>query len=182
MQITPEQGQFMGLLVEMLHAKDVLEIGVFTGYSSLAVARCLPSDARLVACDVSEEYTSVAQRYWREAGVADRIDLRIGPAVETMDKMIANGDQGQFDFIFIDADKANYDRYYERGLVLLRSGGLLAIDNVLWHGRIIDRDNNDPDTIAIRELNKKLKADERISLSMLPIGDGLTLAVKRRST
>lgn len=180
MQITPEQGQLMGLLVEMLHAKDVLEIGVFTGYSSLAVARCLPSDGRLVACDVSVEYTDIAQRYWREAGVANRVDLRIGPALETLDRMIANGEHGQFDFIFIDADKSNYDAYYERSLVLVRSGGLIGIDNVLWHGRVIDPNVNDPDTEAIRALNRKLKDDPRISLSLLPIGDGLSLAVKRR--
>lgn len=179
MQITPEQGQFMSLLVRMLNARNTIEVGVFTGYSSICVAEALPSDGKVVACDVSEEYTSIARRYWREAGVEDRIDLRIGPALATLDRMISSGRQGQFDFAFIDADKANYDGYYERLLILVRAGGVIAIDNVLWHGRVVDATVTDEDTQAIRTLNAKISRDERVWVSMLGIGDGLTLALKR---
>lgn len=179
MQITPEQGQFMSLLLQVMGAKRVLEIGVFTGYSSLITAMTLPDDGQIVACDVSEEWTSVARRYWREAGVEQKIDLRLAPAVETLDALIAQGRQGTFDFVFIDADKVNHVNYYERALTLVRRGGLIAVDNVLWSGRVIDSTVQDEDTRAIRELNSKLKADNRVSLSMLPIGDGLTLAMKR---
>ena len=180
MQITPEQGQFFSLLIQMLNAKDTLEIGVFTGYSSIAVALALPSDGKLIACDISDEYTQVARRYWKEAGVTNKIELRLGPALKTLDGLIADGAAGSFDFVFIDADKQGYDAYYERSLVLLRSGGVLAIDNVLWHGHVADPQAMDPDTNAIRDLNAKVASDDRVIASMLPIGDGLTLALKRR--
>ena len=180
MQITPEQGQFFSLLIQMLNAKDTLEIGVFTGYSSIAVALALPSDGKLIACDISDEYTQVARRYWKEAGVTNKIELRLGPALKTLDGLIADGAAGSFDFVFIDADKQGYDAYYERSLVLLRSGGVLAIDNVLWHGQVADPQAMDPDTNAIRDLNAKVASDDRVIASMLPIGDGLTLALKRR--
>lgn len=179
MQISPEQGQFMRLLVELLGVERALEIGVFTGYSSLSVALALPAKGRIVACDVSEEYTSVARRYWNEAGVAGRIDLRIGPAVETLAKLLEEGAAGSFDFSFIDADKGNYDAYYERSLELLRPGGLMAIDNALWGGRVADDSDQGEDTRAIRLLNAKVAADERVSMSMVPIGDGLLLVRKR---
>jgi caffeoyl-CoA O-methyltransferase len=179
MQISPEQGQFMFLLARLVGARKALEVGVFTGYSSLAVAMALPEDGRLVACDVSEEWTSIARRYWQEAGVADRIDLRLAPALETLDGLLDAGDAGTFDFAFVDADKGNYGAYYERVLVLLRPGGLVAIDNTLWSGRVADASVDDPDTSAIRAFNAKLHLDSRVDLSMLPGGDGLTLARKR---
>ncbi len=178
MQVPPEHGQFLALLIQLMGARRTLEIGVFTGYSSLAVALALPNDGRILACDVSEEYTSVARRYWKEAGVDHMIELRIGPALETLQGLLAQ-QQGQFDFAFIDADKANYDGYYECALKLVRAGGLIAIDNVLWHGKVIDAEVNDADTLAIRALNKKLLGDSRVSLSMIPISDGLTLLLKR---
>jgi predicted O-methyltransferase YrrM len=180
MQISPEQGQFMGMLMGLLNAKLTLEVGVFTGYSSISVALALPEDGKIIACDVSEEYTSVARRYWRGAGVEHKIDLRLAPAVATLDALLAEGKSGAFDFAFIDADKENYDQYYERALRLLRPGGLIAIDNVLWHGKVMDDSVRDDDTRAIRALNEKLHYDERVSLSMLAMGDGLTLAWKRR--
>ena len=179
MQIGPEQGQFMALLVELLGVKQALEVGVFTGYSSLAVALAMPPEGRLIACDVSEEYTSVARRYWARAGVAGKIELKLGPALETLDKLLAEGRAGSFDFAFVDADKPNYLGYYERCLELLRPGGLLAIDNVLWGGEVANPKVKDADTKAIRALNDKAAKDERISLSLLPLGDGLTLARKR---
>ncbi len=179
MQISPEQGQFMQMLVQLMQAKKYLEIGVFTGYSSLAVAMALPADGRIVACDVSEEFTAIARRYWQEAGVADKIDLRLAPALDTLDALIADGWSGSFDFAFIDADKTNYDGYYEKALTLMRPGGLIAFDNVLWDGSVADPAIQDEDTVALRNLNEKLHGDERVSLSMLPIGDGLTLALKR---
>jgi caffeoyl-CoA O-methyltransferase len=179
MQISPEQGQFMRLLIELLGVRRVIEIGVFTGYSGLSMALALPPDGKLIGCDVSEEFTAVARRYWREAGVADRIELRLAPAVETLDRLLADGAAGSFDLAFIDADKENYDAYYEKCLTLLRPGGVILIDNVLWTGRVVDPLDNTADTRAIRALNKKLHADQRISLSLLPIGDGLTLARKR---
>jgi predicted O-methyltransferase YrrM len=178
MQITPEQGQFMALLVRLMGAKKALEVGVFTGYSSLAVALALPPDGHITACDVSEEWTSVARRYWREAGVDNKITLHLAPAAETLDKLYANGQAGTYDFAFIDADKSNYDHYYESALTLLRPGGLITIDNVLWGGKVIDPAVNDEDTVALRVLNKKLHTDTRVWLSMLSIGDGLTLACK----
>jgi caffeoyl-CoA O-methyltransferase len=179
MQISAEQGQFMALLVHLLSARKTLEIGVFTGYSSLAVALALPDDGRIIACDVSEEWTSIARRYWREAGVERKIDLRLGPALKTLDDLIAQGQGGRFDFAFIDADKENYINYYERALVLVRQGGLIAVDNVLWDGKVIDLSENDADTRAIRAFNESLHKDERVWLSMLPIRDGLTLACKK---
>jgi len=179
MQIAPEQGQFMGLLVRLLGARKCLEIGVFTGYSALAVALALPFDGRLVACDVSEEFTAIARRYWEEAGVDPIIRLHLAPAVETLDGLLADGEGGTFDFAFIDADKVNYAGYFERALELLRPGGLVVVDNVLWDGKVADATVNDPDTAAIRALNESLLGDERIDLSLLPVGDGLTLARKR---
>lgn len=179
MQIAPEQGQFMALLARLLGARRTLEVGVFTGYSSLAVALALPEDGRVVACDVSEEFTAVARRYWREAGVAGKIDLRIAPAADTLDALIAAGDAGTFDFAFLDADKESYDRYYEQSLVLVRPGGLIAIDNVLWDGEVADPSKSGPALDAIRALNAKLVADERVDLSVLPLADGLTLARRR---
>jgi predicted O-methyltransferase YrrM len=180
MQITPEQGQFMALLIQMLNAKDVIEVGVFTGYSSTVVAMALPADGKLIACDLNEEYTRMARRYWQQAGVDNKIELRLGPAVRTLDDMIADGGTGTYDFAFIDADKSNYDAYYERLLTLLRPGGVIAIDNVLWHGRVVDESVQDEDTNAIRRLNAKIANDNRVLMTMLPIGDGLTLAMKRR--
>jgi predicted O-methyltransferase YrrM len=179
MQIAPEQGQLMALLVQLLGARRTLEVGVFTGYSSLAVALALPADGRVVACDVSEEWTNVARRYWREAGVEGKIDLRLAPALATLDALLEEGQAGAFDFAFIDADKSNYDAYYERALELVRAGGLVCIDNVLWSGRVADADVTDEDTAAIRALNRKLHGDERVSLSLVPVADGLTLALKR---
>jgi len=179
MQIAPEQGQFMALLVRLIGARRTLEIGTFTGYSALSVALALPPDGRIVACDVSTDYTDIAGPFWREAGVADKIDLRIAPALETLDALIAEGPDNDFDFAFIDADKENYDGYYERCLRLVRPGGLIAIDNVLWTGSVIDPAKDDADTNAIRALNAKLKTDERVDISLVPIGDGLTLARRR---
>ena len=179
MQIAPEQGQFMGLLVELVGAKCALEIGTFTGYSSVCFARAMGPAGRLVCCDISEHYTAVARRYWAEAGVADRIELKLGPALATLDGMLAAGAAGQYDFAFIDADKTNYDGYYERVLKLLRAGGLVAIDNMLWNGAVADPKDQEPDTLAIRRLNEKLHADERVTASLVPIGDGLLLARKR---
>jgi caffeoyl-CoA O-methyltransferase len=179
LQISPEQGQFMALLVELTGARKALEIGTFTGYSALAVALTLPADGKLVACDVSEEWTTIARRYWSAAGVADKIELRLAPAADSLAALLAEGQAGSFDFAFIDADKGGYDAYYEGALTLLRPGGLIAIDNVLRNGRVIDKGDTHPDTAAIRALNLKLRDDARVSLSMLPIGDGLTLARKR---
>jgi caffeoyl-CoA O-methyltransferase len=179
MQISPEQGQFMALLVQLMGAKKTLEVGVFTGYSSLVVALALPADGKVVACDVSEEYTAIARRYWQQAGVDHKIDLRIAPALETLDQLIASGQSGTFDFAFIDADKSNYDAYFERALQLIRPGGLVAIDNVLWSGQVADPAVQDNRTTQIRALNQKLLHDTRITLSLVPIGDGLTLALKQ---
>ncbi|MCA1592351.1 MAG: class I SAM-dependent methyltransferase [Acidobacteria bacterium] len=180
MQISPEQGQFMALLVQLLNARKTLEVGVFTGYSSLCVALALPADGKVAACDISEEWTQIARRYWEEAGVAGKIILRLAPASETLDELIAGGQAGTFDFAFIDADKGNYESYYERALKLVRVGGLIAIDNVLWSGRVADAEDQEQDTVAIRALNQKLHRDERVTLSLIPIADGLTLALKRR--
>lgn len=179
MQIAPEQGQFMALLVQLLGATKTLEVGVFTGYSTLCVALALPPNGKIVACDVSEEYTRVARRYWQAAEVADKIDLRVAPALDTLDRLIADGQAETFDFAFIDADKVNYEGYYERSLRLVRPGGLIAVDNVLWFGRVTDPQNQDKSTLAIRAFNEKLHYDERVSLSLVPIADGLTLALKR---
>lgn len=179
MQVAPDQGQFLGLLVQLIGARQALEIGVFTGYSALSVALALPPEGRLVACDVSEEYTAIARRYWDKAGVADKVDLRIAPALETLDHLLADGAQGHFDFVFIDADKVNYQKYYERSLQLLRPGGLMAIDNVLWGGSVADPSNTEPSTQALRQFNAALHTDDRITLSMIPVADGITLAMKR---
>lgn len=179
MQIGPEQGQFMALLLELLGARLVLEVGTFTGYSALAMALALPDDGRVVACDVSEEWTRIGRRYWEEAGVSHKIDLRLGPAAETLEALLEDGAAGTLDFVFIDADKTSYDRYYELSLRLLRTGGLVAIDNTLWDGKVVDETVRDEDTEAIRALNRKLLDDERVTLSLVPIGDGLTLARKR---
>jgi caffeoyl-CoA O-methyltransferase len=179
MQIAPDQGQLMQMLVRLLGARRTLEVGVFTGYSSLSVALALPDDGKIIACDVSEEFTAIARRYWARAGVAHKIDLRLAPALETLDGLLAEGQAGTFDFAFIDADKENYDGYYERALQLVRLGGLIAIDNVLWHGKVIDPQAQDEDTRAIRALNEKLCDDDRILLSLLSISDGLTLALKQ---
>ena len=178
MQTSPEQGQFLQLLARIIGAKETLEVGVFMGYSSTWVALALPADGRIIACDVSEEYTARARETWRQAGVESKIDLRLAPAIETLDALIAQGNAGQFDMAFIDADKGNYANYYERALVLLRTGGIIAVDNVLWDGRVIDETAQDADTIAIRDFNAKLHADTRVALSLVPLGDGLTLACK----
>jgi predicted O-methyltransferase YrrM len=179
MQIAPEQGQFMALLVRLMGARKTLEIGVFTGYSSTAVGLALPVGARLIACDVSEEYTKVARRYWQDAGLENKIELRLGPALQTLDALLAAGHTGTFDFVFIDADKEQYDAYYERSLQLVRKGGLIAVDNAFRGGRVADPAVTDPATQAVRKLNEKLLNDERIDLSLVPIGDGLSLARKR---
>jgi caffeoyl-CoA O-methyltransferase len=176
MQISPDQGQFMALLVRLIGARRCLEIGTFTGYSALAVALALPADGRVVCCDVSEEYTAVARRAWASAGVVGKIDLHLAPARVTLDKLRAEGRRGSFDFAFIDADKENYDHYYEAALELVRIGGVIAIDNVLWSGAVIDPKKQDADTKALRALNRKLRDDQRVDISMLPLGDGLTLA------
>jgi predicted O-methyltransferase YrrM len=178
-QISAEQGQFMALLMRLIRARRTIEIGVYTGYSALVVAEALPDDGRMIACDISEEWTEVARRYWREAGVERKIDLRLAPALETLDDLIAGGQANQFDFVFIDADKPNYTNYYERALVLLRPGGLIGVDNVLWYGRVIDASYEDADTRAIRAFNERVAGDDRVWLSMLPVRDGLTLAVKK---
>lgn len=179
MQISPEQGQFMRLVNEILGSRRTLEVGVFTGYSAISVALALPQNGRIIACDVNEEWTRIAQRYFAEAGVADKIDLRIRPAVETLDALIAEGHSGQFDFAFVDADKEGYLAYYERCLTLLRTGGIVAFDNVLWDGRVADPADQSASTVAVRALNDQLASDERVTLSLVPIGDGLTLARKR---
>jgi predicted O-methyltransferase YrrM len=179
MQVPPEHGQFLALLVQLMGARRTLEIGVFTGYSSLAVALALPNDGSILACDVSEEFTSVARRYWNEAGVDHMIDLRIGPAIDTLHSLITQRQHGRFDFAFIDADKSNYEAYYECALELVRPGGLIAIDNVLWHGQVVDPAVNDEETLVLRALNKKLLGDSRVAISMVPISDGLTLCCKR---
>jgi len=179
MQISPEQGQFIALLVELTGARKCLEVGTFTGYSTLSVALALPEDGQIVACDISEEFTSRAKPYWQEAGVAGKIDLRLGPALETLDALIADGESGAFDFAFIDADKVNYQGYFQRALDLIRRGGLILVDNVLWSGAVVDPARDDEDTEAIRAFNQACADDPRISLSLVPIGDGLTLARKR---
>ena len=178
MQISPEQGSFMAFLVGLINGKRTLDIGVFTGYSSLVVALALPEDGYVTACDINTEWTDIARKYWKLAQVEDKIDLRIAPALETLDELLTDGCRGTYDFSFIDADKINYQQYYERSLELVRSGGLIAIDNVLWGGSVIDDSIQDSSTKAIRKFNKKLYQDERVSISMVPIGDGLTLARK----
>jgi caffeoyl-CoA O-methyltransferase len=178
MQISPLQGQFMSLLARLIDARRTIEVGVFTGYSALCVARALPAGGRLVACELNEEYAAIGRRFWEEAGVLDKIDLRLGPALETLESLLADGEAGTFDLGFIDADKENYGAYYERLLELTRPGGLILIDNVLWGGLVLDPTRDDVDTNAIRALNEKLLTDELVDLTLLPIGDGLTLARK----
>jgi predicted O-methyltransferase YrrM len=179
MQIAPEQGQFMALLVELTGAKRAIEIGTFTGYSALSVAMALPAEGRLIACDISREWTDIGKPFWAQAGVADKIDLRIGPALETLASLLDQGGKDCFDIAFIDADKENYQAYFDACLELLRPGGLIMVDNVLWGGSVIDPEKQDEETVAIRTLNTRLHADERITLSMIPIADGLTLCRKR---
>jgi predicted O-methyltransferase YrrM len=179
MQIAPEQGQFMGLLVELMGVTKALEIGVFTGYSSLSVALALPVDGQLIACDVNQDFTAIARRYWEMAGVSDKIDLHLAPALETLDKLLAANQAGTFDFVFIDADKTNYSAYYERSLQLLRVGGLMLVDNVLWGGSVLNTQTEDVNTLAIQAFNRKILEDQRVSISLVPIGDGLTLMRKR---
>ena len=179
MQVAPEQGQFLALLARLTGARRCLEIGVFTGYSSAAVAMALPDDGTILALDVNEEWTAIARRYWKKAGVDKKIDLRIGKAIGTLDTLISLRESGRYDFAFIDADKACYLDYYERCLELVRRGGLIAVDNTLWSGRVADPGNDEADTVALRAFNEALHGDERIDLSLLPVGDGLTLARKR---
>ena len=179
MQIAPEQGQFMALLAELIGARRMVEVGTFTGYSTLCLARALPVDGELICCDVSEEWTAIGVPYWEQAGVRERIDLRIAPALDTLDALLADGQAGRFDLAFVDADKGNYLNYYSRCMALLRPGGLLLFDNTLWGGSVADLAEQDADTQAIRALNDALHQDPRVSLSMVPIGDGLTLAKKR---
>jgi predicted O-methyltransferase YrrM len=178
MQISPDQGQLMALLVKLIGARRAIEVGVFTGYSALTVALALPDDGRLLACDISDDYTRVGRPFWQQAGVAHKIDLRLAPALETLDAQLAEGAAGQYDFAFIDADKTGYDAYLERCLQLLRPGGLIAIDNTLWSGRVA-RPSREPDTRALQQLNDKLHRDERVDVALLAIGDGVTLARKR---
>lgn len=178
MQISAEQGEFMAMLVRLMGARQCIEVGTFTGYSALCIAEALPDDAELICCDISEEWTSIGVEHWEKAGVANRIDLRIAPALETLDSLIETR-SGEFDMVFLDADKSNYPRYYERALELLRPGGIVLVDNVLWSGDVIDSSNDDEETRGIRELNEIIKDDNRVDISMLPVGDGLTLARKR---
>ncbi len=179
MQITPVQGQFMGLLAEILGAKKALEIGVFTGYSGICVARALPENGQLIACDINEEWTELAQMYWQKAGVRDKIELRLAPALDTLDTLIADGQNDSVDFAFIDADKQNQGHYYEKVLTLLRPGGVVIVDNVLWDGKVAAKEITNPSTLAIHQLNQRIFADERVSMSMLPLGDGIIVARKR---
>jgi len=180
MQISPEQGQLMALLVRLCGARRCLEIGVFTGYSSLAVALAMPADGNVIACDVSEEYTRIAREFWELAGVADKIDLRLAPALDTLEQLLNEGQAGQFDFAFVDADKGNYLQYYEKTLELLRPGGMVAVDNTLWSGKLLAPDPDDDDSLALDAFNRYLHGDARVDISLIPIGDGLTLARKRR--
>ncbi|MCG8314269.1 MAG: class I SAM-dependent methyltransferase [Pseudomonadales bacterium] len=179
MQIAPEQGQLMALLMQLINARSIIEVGTFTGYSSLAMASVLPDDGKIICCDISETWTAVAERYWRKAGVTEKIDLRLAPAAETLQTLLEEPGEASFDAAFIDADKENYDLYFELCLKLIRPGGLIMIDNTLWSGRVIDDTVQDIDTQAIRTFNAKLKIDERVDISLVPISDGLTLARKK---
>ncbi len=179
MQIAPEQGQFMALLVKLISAKRIIEVGTFTGYSALCLAKAMGAQGKLICCDINTDWTTMAQRYWEQAGVQRQIDLRIAPASETLQQLIQQGQSGQFDMAFIDADKENYDRYYEQCLQLIRPEGLILLDNVLWSGRVAEPTFQDADTVAIRQLNEKLKRDERVDISLLPMADGITIARKR---
>ena len=179
MQIGADQGALLAILVRALDARRAIEVGTFTGYSAMAVASALPAGGKLVCCDVSEEWTSIARRYWQEAGVADRIELKLAPAADTLAALIREGGAGTFDFAFIDADKTNYDAYYESCLILLRAGGVIALDNMLWSGRVADPNEHDPDTDALRALNAKIRDDVRVHACLLTVGDGVMLAQKR---
>ncbi|MEZ4375228.1 MAG: class I SAM-dependent methyltransferase [Polyangiaceae bacterium] len=179
MQISPEQGQFMRLLVELMGVRRAIEVGVFTGYSSLSVALAMPEDGKLLACDVNAEFTAIARKYWERAGVSHKCELVLAPASETLQARIDSGESGSYDIAFIDADKGGYQTYYEHCLELLRPGGLILVDNVLWSGAVADPSDQDPDTLTIRKLNERIHQDERVSVSMLPVGDGLYLARKR---
>jgi len=179
MQISPEQGALLQMIVRLIQAKRAIEVGTFTGYSTLAVALALPKDGKVTACDVSKPWTDIARRYWRKAGVADKIELRLGPGQATLDGLLASGEAGHYDFAFIDADKTGYDGYYEAALKLLRPGGVIAIDNLLWGGSVVDPKKNDADTRAIRRINAKIQRDNRIDMVLVPVGDGCTLARKR---
>ncbi len=179
LQIPPDQGQLMALLVKLMGAKRILEIGTYMGFSALSMALALPENGYLLTCDINQDWTDVARRYWEKAGVADRIELRIAPALETMNALLAEGQEQSFDLIFIDADKPNYCAYYEAGLRLLRCGGLVILDNVLWKGRVADEREQDPDTVALRAINTLIYQDQRVDASIIPIGDGMTIARKR---
>ena len=179
MQIGPDQGAFLALLVRLIGAKRTIEVGTFTGYSALSVAQALPADGKVIACDINEDWTSIARRYWKEAGLADRIELRLGPAAATLKVLLETDGVGSFDFAFIDADKSGYDAYYELCLRLIRPNGLIAIDNVLWSGAVLDAERRDSDTAALRTLNLKVRDDARVDSVLLTVGDGLTLARKR---
>lgn len=179
MQIAPEQGQFMELIARLIGARRIIEIGTFTGYSSICLARALPDDGQLLCCDIDKHWTGIAQRYWEEAGLSHRIHLRLAPALDTLDALLRDGQHKSFDLVFIDADKENYDAYYERSLQLLGPGGLIIFDNMLWSGRVADESVQDIDTAALRALNLKLKGDQRVDISLLPMADGITLARKR---
>lgn len=179
MQISPEQGQFMALLVELVGARKVVEVGTFTGYSAMWMSKAMGANGRIVCLDVNEEFTSIAKKHWAQANISARIDLRLAPAADSMKAMIAAGEAGQYDFAFIDADKTGYDTYYEFALTLLRPGGLITIDNVLWSGAVVDQSDQSADTKALRALNEKISKDARVTMSLVPIGDGLTLARKR---
>ncbi|MBO9494218.1 class I SAM-dependent methyltransferase [Thalassotalea sp. G20_0] len=179
MQISAEQGQLMAMLAKLANARRTIEIGVFTGYSALSVALALPDDGELIACDISSEYTDIAKPFWEKAGVSERIKLHLAPASETLDQLIRNGELNQFDMAFIDADKTGYDVYYEQCLQLIRPGGLILIDNVLWSGRVADADASDEDTAALKALNRKIHDDDRVDMMILPVSDGLTIAIKR---
>ncbi|MFD7028335.1 O-methyltransferase [Streptomyces sp. NPDC059917] len=181
MQVMAEEGQFLALLVGLVGARNVLEIGTFTGYSTLCMARALPSDGRLITCDISDKWPGIAQEYWDKAGISDRIDVRIGNATDTMAELVTAGAAGTFDFVFIDADKANYRSYYDAAIELVRPGGLIVIDNTLFFGRVIDPSAQDADSVAVRELNLFLRDDERVEISLLPVADGITLVRKRTS-
>ena len=178
MQIAPEQGQFMAMLIKLMGARNIIELGTYTGYSTLAMAEALPKDGKIITCDVCEETSIIAKQFWAQAGFSHKINLQLGPALETLEQLLNNGEAEQFDFAFIDADKANYDDYFELCLKLIRPGGLIAIDNVLWDGAVVEQSNQEKSTQAIRDFNSKRTQDARIDLSLVPIADGLTLARK----
>ncbi len=179
LQISPEQGQFLAMLVKLIGARTALEVGTFYGYSALWVALALPADGKLIACDINRAWADIARRYWREAGVGDKVELRLAPAIETLQALVREGGGGRFDFAFIDADKKNYDAYYEAALVLVRSGGVIAFDNMLWRGAVADPEVSDPAVNVIRSLNAKIAGDERVDKVLLPLGDGMTVARRR---